>query len=332
MSKLVVDQIQKSGGPSLSLPTVSAGAANSLMVGAPDGSLSFTTLGNLLPSGSANTVLKNDGAGNLSFGASPLNPASSTLVIGAVRSSSAQQNTYQYTWTSSGPWTTYQNFQVGSDANTTTQAWNMFLGDGYPSGTSQLMYTNNRDNQYQRELTFANNRRIGHTRDMQYYDNNITDNYTGITWMAIPVRNTSSASVSNTFSWACSSDWSSYGGSAAALYTPNSNLLSTTTGGTWTQLVSYQNSTNMNTGDFTVTVPANTTVILFLANTHQYNTTNRFVDTSMLYNLQNSFAGGLVCDLDMLNTLHIARSISNTHTTGTPHQLYTACATLFGDK
>lgn len=332
MSKLVVDQIQKSGGPSLTLPTTSAGIANSIVVGDTSGNLSFTTLGNLLPNGVANSVLKTDGSGNLSFGAPSLNPAASSLVIGAVRSSSAQANTYGYTWSSSGPWTTYQNYQVGSDAVSTTQAWNMFLGDGLPQGTTEFMYANNRDNQYQRELIFANNRRLGHVRDMQYYDNNTTDNYTGVTWMAVPVRNTTSASVSKTFSWGNSSDFSSYGGSAAALYTPNSTVYSTTTGGSWSQLLSIQNSTNTNGSTFTVTVPANTTVILFLVNTHNYNTTYRFVDYSMLYNLQNSFVDGLVCDLDMLYALHIARSTTNSTSVAAPHQIYNACATLFGDK
>jgi hypothetical protein len=332
MSKIVVDQIQKSGGPALTLPTTSAGAANSLVVADASQNLSFTTLGNLLPSGTSGQFLKTDGSGGFSFGTVSPNPPSTVGIIGAVRSSSAQSNTYTLTWSSSGPYTTYQNYQIGSNANSTLQAWNMFLGDGYPDGTSQITYANNRDNQYQRELLFANNDRIGHKRDMQYYDNNTTDDYTGVTWMVIPIRNTTSSAITRSISWHHSSDWSSYGGASMALYTPNATTLAATTGGTWSQPYYYQSSTNGVNGSGSITIPANTTVLLMIANTHNYNTTYRFVDTSIVYGLSTVFTGGIVCDIDMLYALQMARSTSNTSSSANPHQIYTACAAMFGDK
>lgn len=77
MSKIVVDQIQKSGGPALTLPTTSAGAANSLLVAGTDQALGFTTLGNLLPSGTAGQVLTTAGGGNLAFSTLDVSPTGS---------------------------------------------------------------------------------------------------------------------------------------------------------------------------------------------------------------------------------------------------------------
>ncbi len=307
MSKIVVDQIQKSGSVALTLPTAD-GTAGQYMQTNGSGTLSFTT-----PSPAA---VPND----------------STLIVGFVRSSSAQGNTYSTpSWTSDGPNGVLNQSTIGTDATSRGMAWNMFLGDGYPNGTTERMFTNNREANYQRETLYANNGRLGHGRSINYYDNNTTNNYTGLTWSCIPIRNTTGASITRSLSFYYSSDYSSYGGAAIALFTPNAATYSGTTGGTWSGLFTTTSDTVGST-TVSVIVPANTTVLLLAGTTHQYQTTYQFFDYHMYYGLGTFFNGTLVCDLRMLGSLEIARSPANTNTTIAPQEIYTAAATIYGNR
>lgn len=307
MSKIVVDQIQKAGSVALTLPTAD---------------------------GTAGQYMQTNGSGALSFstpGAPPPVPADSTLIVGFVRSSSAQQNTYSTPAWSTGPNGVMNQSLIGTDATTRIMAWNMFLGDGFPNGTTEKMYTNNREGNYQRETVYANNQRLGHFRAVNYYDNNTTDNYTGLTWSVLPVRNTTNASITRSFTFYYSSDYSSYGGAAIALFTPNAATYSGTSGGTFTGLFTTS-SDGTSTATISVIVPANTTVLLFAGTTHLYQTTYQFFDYHMYYGLSTFFAGDLICDLRMLGSLEIARSPNNISTAIAPQDLYTAAAALYGNR
>lgn len=334
MSKLVVDQIQKSGGPALTLPTTSAGAANSLIVGDTSGNLAFSTLGNLLPSGGSGTVLTNDGSGNLSFTKPLIVPADGANIIGTVATSSARQNSYNGSWTSSGPWTTYQNATAaGTNSTYTTQAWNMFLGDGYPQSgaTTQNFYAHDKQGEYNRDIHYANFTRVGDWyKEYFYYQNNTS--YSGVTWRVLPIRNTTNSSITTTVYFGYSS-YDTYSGAACGVFTPSGTgtTYSTQTGGTWSQGFTSTSNT-MSTSSMTVTVPANTTVLVMLITSHNYQTTYYFTDCNMFYALDSTFTTGLVCDNRMLNALAMVRSSSATNSAAYPHQIYNACATLFGDR
>ena len=309
MSKIIVDQIQKAGGPAFSMP---------------------------LADGTAGQIVTTNGAGQLGFTAAPVAqppvPNDSTLIIGMIRSSTAQGNTYSSpSWTSDGPNGTMNQSQIGSDATSRVMAWNMALGDGFPDGTTQRMFTNNREGNYQRELIFANNQRLGHARCVNYYDNNTTDNYTGLTWSVMPVRNTTGASITRTISFYNSSDYSSYGGSAIAMFTPNAATYSATSAGTWSGLYS-RTSDGVTTGTASVVVPANTTVLLLAGSSHLYQTTYQFFDYHYYMGLSAFFAGDLVCDQRILHALSMARSPNNASNTIAPHEIYTAAASMFGNR
>lgn len=332
MSKIVVDKIQKSGGPELTLPTTS-GAANSLIVNDGAGNLSFSDLGNLLPAGGANTVLTNDGSGNLSFDIVSKVLDDTKDIIGMIRSSSAQNNTYSTpAWSSSGPWTTYQNYEVGGNNNSNTQAFNMVFGDGYPNGTTQIFHVNDREGEYQRDLTYAWGNRIGHLKYKNYYDQNDTANYTGKTWSLMPIRNSGSTDTAVTMNGYFSSEFSSYGGIGVGIFVPDGATYSATTTGTWSQLYTSQ-STGGQTFTLSMTIPAGKTVLLFGASSHDYQTTNKFFDFHFYYNLQNCFSptNDIYCDLRMLNTLYMVRA-ANTYTSIQPQNLYTKCASIFGNR
>ena len=308
MSKIVVDQVQKSGGPALTLPAAD---------------------------GTAGQYMQTNGSGTLSFATptgQPPVPNDSTLIVGFVRSNSAQQNTYSSpSWSSDGPNGLLNQATIGTDATSRGMAWNMLLGDGYPNGTTDRMFTNNREGNYQREVVYANNQRLGHIRAINYYNNNTTDNYTGLTWSVLPVRNTTGASITRSLNFYYSADYSSYGGAAIALFTPNAATYSATSGGTWTGLFTSTTDTTT-TVTVSVVVPANTTVLVFAGTTHLYQTTYQFFDYHMYYGLNTFFDGNLICDLRMLNALQLARSPSNTNSTIAPQQIYTAAATIYGNR
>ena len=309
MGKLIVDQIQKPGGSAFTLPSAAAAGYLSSDV---SGALSVTAVPTVIP----NTVVPDD----------------TPLIIGSVISNSARNNVYSTgEWSSSSAWTTYYN--SWQDAASRTQGFNMFMGDGYPSGTTQIMYANDGENAMSRTVEYAHRQRIGNKdKDYFYYDN-ITSNYAGISLRCIPIRNTTNASISRTMNIMLSAYDSTYGGAAAQVYTPDTSVYSTATdAGTWTSLFSGGSNNTTNNASGSIVVPANTTVLLFMTSCHHYETTYRFKDTNFAYNLDTFFDGDLVCDLRMLETLKTSKNNRNTNTAIYPCDLYTTCATVYGDR
>jgi hypothetical protein len=307
MSKLVVDAIQKSGGAILNIPSVD---------------------------GTAGQFISSDGAGTLSFTSPPQNtvvPDDSDTLIGSVVSNSARANVYSTgEWSSSGPWTTY--YHSWQDANSITQGWNMFMGDGYPNGTSQYMYMNDGENAMTRIKEFAWRNRLGNNyKDYFYYDNE-TGNYAGVTWRCIPVRNTTGAPITRTFTAYLSSRNADYGGCSIFCYTPDTSVYSTASSGTWTSVFSGGSDTSSAARSGSVTIPANTTILLMTNSSHQYNTTYRFKDSNMPYGLDTFFGTGIQCDMRMLEALSSVRDASAAYTNGQPWRIYPLCAANYGDR
>lgn len=307
MSKIVVDQIQKSGGAAFSLPSTD---------------------------GTAGQLLKTDGAGNLSFVAPPADTviqADNALTYASVFTASARGNIYSTgEWTSSGPNSTYNNATAaGTNATYTHQSFNMFLGDGYPNGTTQIMYAGDFRGLEYRTMLYAANDRLGHNqRELFYYENNTS--YNGTSWHVLPVRNTTGTAITRTLSFSYSS-YDAANGAALGYYTPNAATYAATTGGTWTQPFTATSDT-ITSSTASITIPANTTVLVMLVTAHKYVTTYYFKESSMFYGLSSFFGTGLVCDLRMANALATLRTPSATNTTSNPEQIYTGCAAVFGDR
>lgn len=288
MSKIVVDQIQKSGGVALTLPTTD---------------------------GTSGQYMKTDGSGNLTFGAGPVIDVISGLVapegkgiVGSVVSHTDRQNIYSTgEWSSSGPWTTYYAYQSHTD-NNTIQFINMFLGDGMAtSGTSEQQYIGDFEGGLSRQLQFANGNRLGYARDLFHYDN--VQGSAGHSMRIMPVRNTSSAAISVNFNSYISDYWSDgYEGAQLFILAPNAGLYSAVTSVTGTSLATSQTTTsNSNlTGSFSV--PANTTVLVCLVSTDRYVTTYRFKDTNYFTGLNTTFTNAsIICDMRMLSSLYQSR-------------------------
>ena len=308
MGKLIVDQIQKPGGSTFTLPTTASSG-----------------------------VFTSDSSGNLTIAAVKAAPIEGNT-IGMIVSSTAQANTYSSPgWTSDGPGgNTFSARYVGNvsgDANSTFQAWNMLMGDGQPNGTSERMFVYNRNGDILRQPYYANGNRLGHYRHNQYYDNNTTNNYTGVTFSVLPVRNITGTAVTKTFQFYNSSDYSSYGGVGFGIYTPNAGLYSAVSSGAWTQGYTYTSDSTFVGGSASVTIPANTTVLLLMASAHCYETTYRFQDAHFYYNITTPIDGSsVICDLRMLETLRTNRNTGNTATAVSMSNYYTQCATQYGDR
>lgn len=254
--------------------------------------------------------------------------------IGSMMTSSSRQSVYSTgEWSSSGPWTTYYN--TWQDANSRTQGWNMLMGDGYPNGTTQYKYVfDGQANEY-RFVQYANGDRLGHTyKDRFEYDNS-TGDYSGITLHVLPIRNTTNNQISRTIYTSRTGGGGTYGGHSTIQYNPNNVLYSNTSGGTWTVInnSNYTSESHYNQS-MTVTVPANTTILLVNTSGWWYNTTYRFKDSNMFYGLNSFFLSddSLICDLRMLHTLETGRVLGESITNSNPWKWYNLCAERYGDR
>jgi hypothetical protein len=314
MAKIIVEQVQGgNSGDALTLPTAD---------------------------GTAGQFMKTDGSGALSFGTLVVAgfPADDNdLMIGMVMSSSARDNVYSTgQWTSSGPNSTYYNDL--HDASARTQAWNMMLGDGKPQAavSENLFYSNDQVGQFHREKIFAHNRRIGHSyRSLHYEPNDTSQSYAGVTFSCMPIRNKGSSSVDVAISTKRSCGSNDYGGSGVMYYTPTggSGPYAATTGGGWTVLNSYTSNDGDYKATYTVPVPAGRTVLLFMTSAHRYETTYQFKDTHAYAELQTMFThADIQCDLKMLEALYSCRQPAAIYNASTPYEMYTSCATCYGDR
>lgn len=366
MSKIIVDQVQKNGGDVLTLPTTDATANNQALVGSTGGVLSFSPISMPAADGTASTPVTTDGNGQLQFGAFALPTSSgsagqilssngtsatwaaavaglpadtnSDLIVGTVHSESNRGNAYSGGgWTSSGPNSTYYATNALT-APYDNHTWNMFLGDGKPDGVqSDHFYVSNSIENDVRVMEFANNNRVGHYYQDRYSQHNQTS-YSGLTFRVLPIRNKSSADITTSVSSQSSSySQSNYSGTCIGVYTPTNSSgtnYATVTGGSWQQIANYDsNSATYNFGAQNITVPAGKTVLVMLVSSVHYHTTYQFTDTNFFYNLNTTFVNADIhCDIKMLYALQCARSNSHTTSTSSPHNVYTACAALFGDQ
>jgi hypothetical protein len=259
-------------------------------------------------------------------------PDDSEDIIGSVVTSSARANIYSTgEWSGSSGYGTY--YHSWQDTNSKFQGWNMFMGDGYPQGSSQNFYVNDDGQQMLREKEYTHGRRMGfHNKDLFYYDNE-NGQYAGITFRVIPIRNTTDSSITKQIATYLSTVNTSYGGGHIFTYTPNSGKYSAVTSGAWVLGWQGGNSSQSVQRLANITVPANSTVLVFVGSSHHYLTTYRFKDTNYIYNMNTLFTGGLVCDLRMLEALATVRAGKEaTNAAADPSKIYPLCATYYGDR
>lgn len=270
--------------------------------------------------------------GGAAAGPTIIVPDDSEDIIGSIVTSSARQNVYSTgEWAGSSGYGTY--YHSWQDANSKFQGWNMFMGDGYPQGSSQKFYVNDDGQQMMRKKEYAHGNRMGfHNKDLFYYDNE-TGTYAGITFRVIPIRNTTDSSITRQIATYLSTKDTSHGGGHIFTYTPSSGKYSAVTSGAWVLGWQGGNSSQSVQRLANITVPANSTVLVFVGSTHHYVTTYRFKDTNYIYNMNTLFTNGLVCDLRMLEALATVRAGKEaTNAAADPSKIYPLCATYYGDR
>lgn len=364
MSKIIVDEIQANGGDTLTIPSTDATANNQPIVGSTAGALTFSPLALPSADGDANKPLTTDGSAQLQFGGfalpatagtdgqvltstgtaaaweavdagASLLSAEGTNLIGSIVTTSGQGQSYNNgAWNTSGPYTTYRHDQFFTNANSRLQGWNMFMGDGYPDGTTQNMYANTSGESDSRLIQYAYGKRCGWYNKDYHYESNQTS-YCGLTWRCMPIRNTSGSDISVTVA-AQYTSYTTYSSASWGYFTPTNSsgtTYSTVTGGTWTS-ISNTTTNHVSTWSQSITIPAGKTVLVFNNSAHRYETTYRFPDTNMFYNVDTTFSdSNIICDLRILYAMHQIRSTGATYNgTERPEDVYTLAGTLYGDR
>jgi hypothetical protein len=152
----------------------------------------------------------------------------------------------------------------------------------------------------------------------------------------MPIRNTTSASITVAVSAYASVYYSSgYDGAQLLYFTPNTSAYSTVTSVTATSVATSTTQSRQVSLTGNITVPANTTVLVCLISSDWYTTTYRFKDTNYFYNLTTTFTNaGIICDMRMLS--NIAKSRFSFAYSGSfaalASGIWTTCATVYGDR
>jgi hypothetical protein len=210
------------------------------------------------------------------------------------------------------------------------QLLNIAMGDGYgASGSATQPWLMDDTGGMNRRLEYAAGLRLGHRRT--FYSMNNPTSYPPIGIRIMPVRNNSAVSKNITLNFA----HSAYS-EGAALYvgTPTTGLYSAAAAVAWTVPYTYSGSIYETTGSTTITIPPNTTVLIMLANTMQYQTTNMFQDINYFYGLNTTFSDPAIqVDMRMLTMLAHARLPANySYSSNEAHKVYNQCAKIYGDR
>lgn len=338
MTKIVTDQIQRREGPELTLP-IRDGAAGSPLLTDGRGNLYFQgqTVATSGTTAVATTLLDKDISGLVA-------PEGKGMVGRIVSADAWNNHTYNDSYgvpTSSGPWTTYYNYSPYSD-NSAIQFMNMLLGDGYAnSGSGEFLFGNRSANILGRSLQFSNGNRLGHDFHVHYQRN--VQGYPGYTFACMPIRNTSSAAITVSLYSQSSNYWNNgYEGRCLFYFKPNSVSQGkkysevTAVEGVLIDQSNYSSNSAQYAQGGSVSIPANTTILVCQTNSHWYYTTYQYVDLNYFYNLNTTFTNpNIICDMRMLSTLHKSRFPTMSYTGSIAshfHKIWNQCGTDFGDR
>jgi len=221
----------------------------------------------------------------------------------------------------------------------------MLLGDGrpdsstYTNNSSSITYAmSNDETAGARTKLFAHNRRLGWVSKQFEYDQGVGNSgYSGCTWSCLPIRNKGTTDVAIATKRGYTS-YNNYGGSGLisyrATYSSGTNYANAT-GGAWTTHHSYTSNSGYAGGNNsqTITIPAGETILLMMTSQHLYHTTDMYHDIHVYGELQTMFThADIQCDLRMLEALHSCRQPASVYNAATPYEMYTSCATCYGDR
>ena len=336
MTKIVTDQIQRREGPELTLP-IKDGTAGSPLLTDGKGNLYFQGQTTGTSTAAVVTTLADKDIPGL------VAPEGKGMIGRIISQDSWNNHTYndsQGSPSSGGNWTTYYNYNPYSD-NSAIQFLSMLTGDGMgDSGTSEWILGNRGQNSTARTLQFSNGNRLGHEFNLSYPRN--TTSTSGYTFACMPIRNTSSAAINVSLYSQSSNYWSQgYEGRCLFYFQPNSGSqgkkYSEVTGiqGVLVNQDGYSSNGAQYTQSGTITVPANTTILVCQTCTHWYYTTYQYTDLNYFYNLSTTFSNpNIICDMRMLSALAKSRfrmAYAGGHA-AIGQKIWNVCGTDFGDR
>jgi hypothetical protein len=340
MSKLIVDQLQKTGGTPLTLPS-DDGTNGSTLITDGSGNLSFGAPPESFPTASSDgLVLKSTNAsGGVGWYTDGTIQKDTVATFGWLMGQSARENIYSTSqWSSGGGWTTY-NASL-QDGNSAIQTFNMILGDQSPNTTSAGSRYSNDDAQLDtRKVHYASGQRIGHYyKDIFYYDNASTGNdYAGVTGTLLPLRNYTSSAKTVILNYALSmGGGNGYGGGGVGVWTPNTGSYYDVTNVSW-EVRDYAHTNDNNRAiNTTVTIQPNQTVIVMAQSTHRYQTTYRYKDTHHLdidaVAGDWSSATGVRVDNRILRALERMRRNQVSYSDAKVHEVYQMASHFYGNQ
>lgn len=278
MTKLIVDQIQKTGGTEVTLPD-----------GTP----------------SNNQYLQTNGSGVLSYANGPVVPSYNDAIV-------AGSMPYLFccnTWYKSG---NFSSVGVSSElgdwasSNSTAALYRFQVATGWnPWGvTNEPRYTGYVIPPTLMYATGGRNNDI-YVRSFQIYpDTSNRYNYPDAFLSVYFIKNTTSAAISSRTFYMEGSSYrgSSYSGQSGGYFTPNAANGSTVTSLTYTSGYTYTSNSSANNGSFSVTIPANTTIAILIYTSDWYWQESNgywFQSAHGAYDIVQSFlTTGLEIDID----------------------------------
>lgn len=259
--------------------------------------------------------------------------------ISAIYTLNGRYSDAYYGWTTSGPWTTFYTYGGGGQTDAEQASW---MGLGFVPNSSYGTYLSNSENRVRQQiLTNGNNIGPQGPHDMFYFSTNQYC-YAPISIMTIPIRNNHpSLSKTITIYGAYCSYWcSGYDGSSSWVYTPGQNGTYNISSGTWTTKAALSGtSTSATTYSWSVTIPAQTTVVFMSMATLLYYSASsssiQYFEMNKLYNLSTTFTDPYIqVDSRMINTMRFAdwQRYGLTASTYQFYKVYNACADMYGNR
>jgi len=260
--------------------------------------------------------------------------------ISAIYSLNSRYNDAYYGWSTNGPWTTFYTYGAAGQGDAEQGSW---LGLGFNPNSSYGANLSNSENRVRQQiLTNGNNIGPQGPYDMFYFST-AQYSYAPISIMMMPIRNNHPTTAKTiTIAGAYSTYWSSgYDGSSSWLYTPGQNGTYNITSGTWTrQSTTSGTSSSASTYTWTVTIPAQTTVVVMSMATLLYYSASSssigYFEMNKLYNLATTFTDPFIqVDSRMINTMRFADWQRYGLTATNAYQffkVYNACADMYGNR
>jgi hypothetical protein len=255
--------------------------------------------------------------------------------IPTITTVNARQNVWQYNWSTSDPWTGYYNYLTGAGIQVDGErAFWFSLGVGTRQNTLSYSSTDSRSGAY---IDYAKNSVAGGESMFATTTNNTANG--PMRFRTIFLRNHHPSIAKTVTMYGHYSNWYSSGheGSGVCIGTPNVNgSYANVTDVTYTLGNQRTGGNSAYTWNWTVTIPAKTTVSVTQTNSMYYWQSSggyKWFDINKFYDLHTTFTDRFVQpDLKMTQAAISYNDFDNQFNTRTARKIWNRTAEMFGDR